>query len=109
MNKTGFEEWLWDLACAEVKNTQSDNNVFPANVFHADCIEKHQSQSFSGIGTHHQMLVLSMPFRQLCTWHKPSCYMFHFIGLIMVLMIWHYSHLLSSILLVCTIGYLEEQ
>ena len=46
MAKTRFEEWLWDLACAEIKHIYSDNDVFIADVFNDDCIAKHQSQSF---------------------------------------------------------------
>ena len=53
MAKTCFEEWLWDSACTEIKHI-SYNGVFAAVVFHANCVEKHQSKSFSEIGAHHQ-------------------------------------------------------
>ena len=53
MTKTCFEEQLWDLACEEIKHIHSDNGVFTAYVFNDDCIEKHQSQSFSGVGAHY--------------------------------------------------------
>ena len=102
MAKTHFEEWLWDLACAEIKHIHINNQVFTADVFPTDCTEKHQSQSFSGVGTHHQNAHAS------CTWHERSCYMFHFIGPNMVLTIWHYGHLLSSMLPGCTIENLAE-
>ena len=52
MAKTCFKEWLGDLACAEIKH-HSNNGVFAPDVFHADSIEKHWSQSFSGVGAHH--------------------------------------------------------
>ena len=54
MTKTCFEEWLQDLAYTEIKHSHSDNGIFAADVFHAICIRKHQSQSFSGVGAHHQ-------------------------------------------------------
>ena len=56
-----------------------------------------------------KMPMLSMPLRKICTWYEPSCYMFHFIGLNMVLMIWYCGHLLSSMLPGCRIWYLAEQ
>ena len=54
MAKTCFEEWLWDLACAEIKHIHKNNGVFTADVFQVDCTEKHQSQRFSGICAYHQ-------------------------------------------------------
>ena len=54
MAKSHFEEWLWNLACAEIKHIHSDNGVFISDVLHIDCVEAHQSQSFSGIDAHHQ-------------------------------------------------------
>ena len=54
MAKTCFEEWLWHLACAEIKHIHSDNGVFYTDVFHANYVEKYQSQSFSGVGAHYQ-------------------------------------------------------
>ena len=45
-----------------------------------------------------KMHALNMLFRQLWTWQEPSCYMFHFIGLNMALMILHHCHLLSNML-----------
>ena len=56
-----------------------------------------------------KMHMLSMQLSQLCTWYEPSWYMLHFIGLNMVLMIWHSGHLLSSILPGCIVRYLAEQ
>ena len=53
--------------------------------------------------------MLRMTSRQSCTWCETSCYMVHFIGMNMALMIWHYGHLLSNMLPGCTIQYLAEQ
>ena len=33
MAKTCFEEWLCDVACAEIKQMYSDNGMFVADVF----------------------------------------------------------------------------
>ena len=54
MAKTCFEEWLWVLACTEIKHIHSNSGVFTADVFQADCTEKHQSQNFSKVDAHHQ-------------------------------------------------------
>ena len=54
MAETCFEEWHWDLACAEIKHIHSDIGVLAVNVFYADSVNKHKYQSFSGIGTHHR-------------------------------------------------------
>eukprot|EP00804_Cyclotella_cryptica_P023036 CCRYP_000302-RA/>CCRYP_000302-RA protein AED:0.27 eAED:0.10 QI:0/0/0/1/0/0/2/0/149 len=57
MSKVCFEEWLWELTAAEIKNLRSDNGVFTADIFCDDCKIKHQSQSFSGVGAKHQNLI----------------------------------------------------
>ena len=54
MSKVRFEEWLWEMAAAEIKHLHSDNGVFTADMFRDDCKMKHQSQSFSGVGAKHQ-------------------------------------------------------
>ena len=54
MSKVRFEEWLWEMAAAEIKHLHSDNGVFTADMFRDDCKIKHQSQSFSGVGAKHQ-------------------------------------------------------
>ena len=51
--KLRFEEWLYDLALAEVKHYRSDNGVFTAEEFRAECKSKGQSQSYSGVGAQH--------------------------------------------------------
>jgi len=52
--KERFEEWLYEQSCAEVKRYHSDNGVFVAAEFRADCASKHQQQTFSGVGAKHQ-------------------------------------------------------
>ena len=54
LSKTEFEEWLWELACVEINHYRSDNGVFQAEEFKADCHDKNQKQSFSGVGAQHQ-------------------------------------------------------
>ena len=54
MAKEVFEEWLREKAWVEIKHYHSDNGVFTAEVFREDCKEKHQKQSFSGVGAQHQ-------------------------------------------------------
>lgn len=52
--KESFEQWLRETAGVEIKHLHSDNGVFNANEFVADCKDKDQSQSFSGVGAQHQ-------------------------------------------------------
>ena len=54
MAKHSFEEWLFELACVEVKRYHSDNGIFIAEEFREDCKDKNQKQSFSGVGAKHQ-------------------------------------------------------
>ena len=37
MSKVRFEEWLWEMAAAEIKHLHSDNGVFTADMFRDDC------------------------------------------------------------------------
>jgi hypothetical protein len=53
-SKERFEEWLWNMALAEVKRYHSDNGVFVADEFREDCKSKDQKQTFSGVGAKHQ-------------------------------------------------------
>ena len=53
-SKERFEEWLYEMAHAEVRHLHSDNGVFTAEKFRTDCREKDQTQSFSGVGAQHQ-------------------------------------------------------
>ncbi len=54
MAKERFEQWLWELAAAETHHLHSDNGIFNAELFVEDCKNKFQTQSFSGVGAHHQ-------------------------------------------------------
>ena len=54
MAKEKFEEWLWDLAAVEIRHFHSDNGIYTADEFKADCSSKDQTQSFSGVGVQHQ-------------------------------------------------------
>ena len=54
LGKERFEQWLYDVACAEVKHFHGDNGIFSSEEYRLECSEKRQSQSFSGVGAQHQ-------------------------------------------------------
>ena len=54
LEKSQFEAWLWEQASAKISHYQSDNVVFFADEYRADCKNKRQTQSFSGVGAQHQ-------------------------------------------------------
>ncbi len=54
MSKERFEQWLYELACVEIKHYRSDNGVFTAEEFREECVKLNQGQSFSGVGAQHQ-------------------------------------------------------
>ncbi len=54
MGKKRLEQWLWELAAAEINHLHSDNGIFNAELLVEDCKNKFQTQSFSGVGAHHQ-------------------------------------------------------
>jgi hypothetical protein len=54
MGKSCFEQWLWDMAYAEVKHYHGNNGIFSVEEYCLECKEKGQSQSFSGAGAQHQ-------------------------------------------------------
>ncbi len=54
MGKSCFEQWLWDMAYAEVKHYHGNNGIFSAEKYCFECKEKGQSQSFSGVRAQHQ-------------------------------------------------------
>jgi hypothetical protein len=54
MGKACFKQWFYDQYVCEVKHYQGDNGIFSVEEFWHDCEEKQQSQSFSGVSTHHQ-------------------------------------------------------
>ena len=54
LGKLIFEEWLWEQASAEISHYHSDNGVFVADKYRADCENKGQTQSFSCVGAQHK-------------------------------------------------------
>jgi hypothetical protein len=42
------------MAYAEVKHYHGDNDIFSAEEYCQECIDKGQTQSFSGVGAQHQ-------------------------------------------------------
>jgi hypothetical protein len=54
MGKAHFEQWLWDMAYAKVKHYHDNNGMFSAEEYRQECMDKGQSQSFSGVGAQHQ-------------------------------------------------------
>ena len=93
-----------EFGCAEIKHTHGENGAFAADVFQAVCAEKHQSYSFSGVDGHHQRGHSKLAIQTIIYIARTLCNMFHSIGLNMVLMIWHYIHLLSNMQLGYAIG-----
>ena len=53
MGRERFEQWLYDIACAEVKHYHGDNGIFKEEEYRQECSEKMQLQSFSGVGSQH--------------------------------------------------------
>jgi hypothetical protein len=53
-SKQKFEQWLYEMACVEVKQYRSDNGVFISELFREDCDSKNHAQSFSGVSAQHQ-------------------------------------------------------
>ncbi len=54
MGKACFDQWLRDISYSEVKYYHGDNGIFWAKEYCHECINKEQSQSFSGIQVQHQ-------------------------------------------------------
>ena len=54
MGKACFEQWLWDMSYAKVKHYHGDNGILSAEEYCQECINKGQTQSFSGVGAQHQ-------------------------------------------------------
>jgi hypothetical protein len=54
MGKERFEQWLYNIACIEVKHFHGNNGIFSLKEYHLECSEKKQLQSFSGVGAQHQ-------------------------------------------------------
>ena len=54
MGKEWFEQWLYDIACVEVKHFHGNNGIFSLEDYRLECSGKKQSQSFLGVGAQHQ-------------------------------------------------------
>ncbi len=54
LTKEHSEQWSLDLAAANSHHLHSDNGIFNATCFVGDCKNTFQTQSFSGVGVHHQ-------------------------------------------------------
>ena len=54
MGKERFEQWLYDTAYVEVKHYHGDNGIFAADQYRQECIDKGQTQTFSGVGAQFQ-------------------------------------------------------
>ena len=44
MGKERFEQWLYDIACIEVKHFHGDNGIFSLEEYRLECSKKKQSQ-----------------------------------------------------------------
>jgi hypothetical protein len=53
MGKACFEQLLWDMAYAKVKHYHGNNGIFSVEEYRQECMDKGQSQSFSGVGAQH--------------------------------------------------------
>ena len=54
IGKSSFEDWLWNLRSDLAKECHSDNGIFISDHLCADCRQKNQTQSFSGVGAKQQ-------------------------------------------------------
>jgi len=54
LGKSAFEDWIWNLAGVLAKHYHSDNGIFISDHYKTDCLDKQQTQSFSGVGAKHQ-------------------------------------------------------
>jgi hypothetical protein len=54
MGKEHFEQWLYNIACIEVKHFHGNNGIFSSEEYRLECFKKKQSQSFSSVGVQHQ-------------------------------------------------------
>ncbi len=50
MGKEHFEQWLYNIACIEVKHFHGDNSIFSSEEYRLECSEKKHLQSFLGLG-----------------------------------------------------------
>ena len=74
MGKARFEQWLWNKAYAKVKHYHGNNGIFSAGEYGQECMDKGQSQSFSGVGAQHQN---ARAERAIQTIYMAHCFMVH--------------------------------
>jgi hypothetical protein len=75
MGKTFFEQWLWNMAYAEVKHYHGNNGIFLAEEYRQECKNKGQSQSFSGVGAQHQNAQAEHAIQTIM--YMAHCFMVH--------------------------------
>ncbi|EJK76699.1 hypothetical protein THAOC_01523, partial [Thalassiosira oceanica] len=68
LSKNRFEQWLWDLATAKVREYRSNNGVFSAAEFTAACEDDGQKKSFSGVSAQHQNAEAERAIQTIVYW-----------------------------------------
>ena len=81
MSKMPFEEWLWEVAAAEISHLHSDNGIFTSNMFRLIANRSINLRVSLVLAQNIKMQWLSAPYRLSPTWPGPSWFMFLFIGL----------------------------
>ena len=54
MGKEWFKQWLYDIACVEVKHFHGNSGIFSSEEYSLEFSKKKQLQSFLGVGAQHQ-------------------------------------------------------
>jgi hypothetical protein len=75
MCKACFEQWLWDMAYAKVKHYHGDDGIFSAEEYCQECMDKGQSQSFSGVGAQNQNARAKRAIQTIM--YMACCFMVH--------------------------------
>ncbi len=63
------------LGYAKVKRCHGDNGIFSAEEYHQECIDKGQTQSFSGVGAQHQNARAERAIQTIM--YMARCFMVH--------------------------------
>ena len=82
---------------AEIKHFHSGNDMFTVDIVWEYCVKEHQAMSFSGVGANCWTVHAEHTLYTTMKWWKPICYMFHWIGLNMMLITYFYGHLPSQL------------
>ena len=53
LGKDSFEQCIWEKVRVEISHINSDTGIFVFDQFRLDCDNKHQEQSFFGVGAQH--------------------------------------------------------